>query len=208
MTVVGFFCGAVMFSYLIPRIFFKQDVRKKSEDGNPGSSNVIKSVGIATGAVCMALDVSKAFVPVFISVNLLGIRGVYLIPIVVAPVAGHAFSPMLKFMGGKAVSTTYGSLLGLISISRFVFVVAVTMAFFRFIVVIRPDSAGVITSMVTVSTLAAFFAPSLWFKTIIILISVISTVKQLQKPDKGVYSVSIWHYSVALQDNGVKFSKT
>jgi glycerol-3-phosphate acyltransferase PlsY len=207
MTFTSFFCGAIMFSYLIPRFFFKIDVRRKSEDGNPGSSNVIRAVGLPAGIICMVLDVSKAFVPVFISVNLLGLKGGYLIPVAVAPVVGHSFSPLLAFKGGKAVSTTYGSLLGLITISRFVFVVAVTMAFFRFLVVIRPDSAGVITSMVAVSTLAVFFVPNFWFKTIIVLISVLVTVKQIQRPDKGEYSVSIWRYSVALEGNRLKFSK-
>jgi glycerol-3-phosphate acyltransferase PlsY len=164
-------------------------------------------MGIPAGIACTALDVSKAFVPVFLSVSLLGIKGMYLVPVIIAPVAGHAFSPMMKFNGGKAVSTTYGSLLGLIIITRFVLVAAIVMAFFRFVVVIRPDSIGCIIDMAVISALAVIFAPALWIKIAVILISVIVIIKQLQRPDKGVCSVSIGHYSLAYKDNRVKFSK-
>jgi glycerol-3-phosphate acyltransferase PlsY len=207
MTIIGFFSGAVMYSYLIPKVFFKTDIREASEDGNPGSSNAIKAAGVPAGVICMVLDISKAFVPIFISVYIMKISGPYLIPVVAAPVAGHAFSPIMKFRGGKAVSTTYGSLLGLVTISGFVFAVAVIMAFFRFIVVIRPDSSLVITSMGAASIFSIVFIPSLWLKTAVILVSVIVTIKQMQRPDKGEYSVSIWHYSLALKNNRLKFSK-
>lgn len=207
MTVIGFVSGAMMYSYLIPRLFFGVDIRRVSADGNPGSSNVIRVLGIAPGIFCMVLDILKAFVPVFVSVNLLGIRGMYLMPVAVAPVLGHAFSPILRFRGGKAVSTTYGVLLGLIMISKFVIVVAVVMAFFRFVVVIRPDSAGGIINMVVVSALAVLFTPSLWFKITMILISVIVTVKQIQHPDKGTLSVTVGHYSLAYQDSRLKLSR-
>jgi acyl phosphate:glycerol-3-phosphate acyltransferase len=208
MTVISFFSGAIMYSYLIARLFFKVDIRQKSADGNPGSSNVIRAVGVPAGLVCMGLDVAKAFVPVFISVNLLGLRGMLLAPVAVAPVAGHAFSPMMRFNGGKAISTTYGALLGLLAVSRFVFAVAVIMAFFRFVLVVRPDSAGSIVDMAVTAAAAVIFTPTLWFKTVIVLIAVVVTVKQLQRPDKGEYSVSVWHYSLALKDNRLKFSKT
>lgn len=207
MTVIGFISGAVLYSYLIPKLIFGVDIRQASADGNPGSSNVIRSLGLPPGLFCMALDVLKAFVPVFVSVNLLEIRGAYLVPVAVAPVLGHAFSPILHMNGGKAVSTTYGSLLGLIMVSKFVFVVAVVMAFFRFVVVIRPDSAGCIINMVVVSALSVIFVPSLWFKTIVILISVIVTIKQIQRPDKGTLCVTVGHYSLAYQDNRLKLSR-
>jgi glycerol-3-phosphate acyltransferase PlsY len=207
MTIIGFFSGAVMYSYLIPRIFFKTDITKTSEDGNPGSSNAVKAAGLPAGIICMALDVSKAFVPVFISVYIMNINGLYLVPVVVAPVAGHAFSPMMRFNGGKAVSTTYGSLLGLVTISSFVFALAVIMAIFRFIVVIRPDSSSVITSMGAASIFSAVFIPVLWLKTVAIFFSIIVTIKQMQRPDKGEHSVSIWHYSLALENKRLKFSK-
>lgn len=207
MTAVGFICGAIMFSYLIPKIFYKVDIRSVSPDGNPGSSNVLRVSGAAVGVTCMALDVLKAFIPVFVSVQILHIAGGYLIPVAVAPVAGHAFTPMLKFNGGKAVSTTYGSLLGLITITRFAIILALIMAFFRFVIVVRPDSAGVITDMIFCSLLAVLFVPSVFIKVLMVLISAIVAFKQIQRPDRGEFSVSIWHYSMAFRDNHVVFFK-
>jgi glycerol-3-phosphate acyltransferase PlsY len=42
-----------------------------------------------------------------------GIDGWGIVPIALAPVVGHAFSPWLKFRGGKALSTTFGIWMGL-----------------------------------------------------------------------------------------------
>ena len=207
MTVIGFASGAVMYSYLIPKIFFHRDICRISQDGNPGSSNVIRAVGLPTGILCMALDVTKAFVPVFVSTYILNMTGLCLIPIAVAPVAGHAFSPMLKFRGGKAVAATYGSMLGLLPVTVFVVVFALTMAFFRFIIVIHPDSTSVIVSMGCASIFSAVFTQDLWLKTAVILISIIVVIKQMQRPDKGPHSVSIWRYSLAYEDKRLKFSK-
>ena len=207
MTCIGFASGAIMFSYLIPLVLFHVDVREKSDDGNPGSSNVMRSVNVAAGIACMALDVAKAFVPVFVSVQVMGIRGLYLIPVTAAPVAGHAFSPMLRFKGGKSVSTTYGSLLGLVPLSGFVLVPAVVMAVFRFLVVIRPDSAGVIISMVATGLIAFLWAPEMWLKCSVALIAVIVTAKHVRHPDPGAFSVGVWHYLIKVEDKHLVFLK-
>lgn len=207
MTCIGFASGAVMFSYLIPLVLFHVDIREKSSDGNPGSSNVIRSVSAAAGIACMALDVAKAFVPVFIAVHVLGVRGMYLVPVTAAPVAGHAFSPMLRFKGGKSVSTTYGALLGLVPLSWFVLVPAVTMAVFRFLIVIRPDSAGVIISMAAVGVAAFLWAPGLWLKCTVVLIALMVIAKHVQRPDAGAFSVGIWHYLIKVENNHLVFLK-
>jgi glycerol-3-phosphate acyltransferase PlsY len=198
MTVLGFLSGAIMYSYIIPKVFFK--------DGNPGSSNVIRAVGVQTGVLCMAMDVAKAFVPVFISVNILGIRGYYLIPITLAPILGHAFSPFLGFHGGKAVSTTYGSMVGLVAISRFVLVLAILMFFFRFVIVLRPDSTGVIVSLAAAAAVAFFLEPAA-IKIIVAAIAAVICIKQFLHPDKGPRSVSFWHYSVKVEDRRLVFSR-
>lgn len=42
-----------------------------------------------------------------------GIDGWGLVPVALAPVLGHAFSPFLRFRGGKAIATTFGVWSGL-----------------------------------------------------------------------------------------------
>jgi glycerol-3-phosphate acyltransferase PlsY len=44
---------------------------------------------------------------------LLGIHGWGILPIALAPLLGHAYSPWLRFRGGKAVAATFGVWTGL-----------------------------------------------------------------------------------------------
>ena len=207
MTAVGFISGSLMFSYFIPLWFFHIDIRKNSQDGNPGSTNVIKAAGVPVGLTCMFLDIFKAFLPVFISVNVLNISGFYLIPVIAVPSIGHAFSPFLGFNGGKSVSTAYGSLLGILSISWVVFTVAIVMAFFRFIIVVRPDSFMVILSLIFAYIIILLFEPLFVVKIAVAIISLIVGYKSYKNPNKGEISASIWHYSLIYEDNKVIFRK-
>lgn len=201
MTCAGFLSGMILYSYFLPLILFHVDIREASADRNPGSSNVIRRLGLPLGLLCMALDVGKAFLPVFIAVSVMEMRGAYLVPVAVAPVAGHAFSPLLRFRGGKAVSATYGALLGLAPVSCFVLVPALLMAFFRFVVVVRPDSAGVVTAMTATSLAALLWAPELWLKQSVILISGIVIFRELRRPDAGPRSVGVGRYRIQRRDH-------
>lgn len=207
MTLAAFISGAVMYSFLIPLILFHVNIVQISADKNPGSSNVIRSVGLVTGIVCMVLDVLKAFIPVFIAVKFVGLTGLYLVPVTVAPVLGHAFSPILKFKGGKAVSTVYGALLGLLPLTYFVFVPALFMAFFKFVLVIRPDSYSVAVSMAGVSVFALIFVPELWLKATAIIMAAVMIYKQLKNPDKGVFSIGTLRHIVKVENKHLVFVK-
>lgn len=196
-----------MYSYLIPLIFYHVNIVKVSADRNPGSSNVIRSVGLVPGIICMVLDVLKAFVPVFIAVKFVGLTEFYLLPVIVAPVLGHAFSPILKFKGGKAVSTTYGVLLGLLPLTAFVVVPALFMFFFKFVIVIRPDSYGVTVSMAGVAAFALIFVPQLWLKAAVIIIAAVMIYKLVKQPDKGAFSIGTLHHIVKVEDRHIVFVK-
>lgn len=206
-SAAGFVSGSLMFSYYIPKFMKHVDVRKvEGSDGNPGSSNAIRAAGLKIGVACMVLDVAKAFVPVYIAVRFLGLRDFYLVPAMAAPILGHAFSPLLGFKGGKAISTLYGAMLAVFPISRFVLFIALTMAFFRFIVVVRPDSAGVVTSMCVSSGFVFFFEPLFFMKVAVLLISAAVVLKEELCPDPGAWTVSIGRYSCVF-DKGVWFHK-
>jgi glycerol-3-phosphate acyltransferase PlsY len=124
-SAVGFFSGAVMYSYWIPKVFCKIDIRKTAADHNPGGMNAIHAAGMGIGLLCIVLDVLKAFIPVLLAVKVGGIREIQLIPVTAAPVLGHVFSPFLKFRGGKGISSLFGALLGLWSLSKIVLLLLV-----------------------------------------------------------------------------------
>lgn len=112
MLILAYFLGAIPFSVWLTRLFLKKDVRKFG-DGNPGAVNTFRAGNSVLGLLVLMLDISKAAVPVGLSYQQLGIRGLPMFLIAIAPVLGHAFSPFLKFKGAKAIGTVLGTLIGL-----------------------------------------------------------------------------------------------
>jgi len=207
MTVIGFLSGSVMYSYFIPKMLRGIDITRASADGNPGSSNAIAAAGVKIGFFCMALDVLKAFIPVIAAVIIFKIRGEFLIPVVVSPVLGHSFAPFLQFTGGKGVSTIYGALLGILPLSKIVFLVAVIMALFNFLLIVRPDSTKVILSITVACVLSLFLQPVLYIKIMMVLLTVILVFNHMRNPDKGENIVQIWRYAFVFRGNRLRFVK-
>src|SRR5215212_9316759 len=111
-TLLAFLCGSVPFSLLIGFWVLKVDVRRYG-DGNPGAANVIRAGGWWVGIPAVLLDSLKGAAPVGSAYFVMGIQDWRIVPIAIAPVAGHAFSPWLHFRGGKAVAVTFGVWTGL-----------------------------------------------------------------------------------------------
>jgi len=111
MLVIAFISGAIPFSVWLTRLFLKKDVREAG-DGNPGAINTFRSGSTLLGVTVLVLDICKAAIPVGIAYHQMGIRGLPMFLIAMAPVLGHAFSPFLKFRGGKGIGTVLGSLIG------------------------------------------------------------------------------------------------
>ena len=106
-AIFGFFLGSLMFSSWIGRWVLHRDLRDVG-DGNPGATNVMKVGGIGIGLLALLLDVLKGAIPVSIAKYVLGLSGWPLVIIALAPIFGHAFSPFLRFRGGKAVAVSAG----------------------------------------------------------------------------------------------------
>jgi glycerol-3-phosphate acyltransferase PlsY len=102
----------VPFSVWIGRLALRTDIRRYG-DGNPGASNVVRSGGWRWGALALLLDALKGAIPIGLTYWWAGLTGWSLVAVAIAPVAGHAFSPLLRFQGGKAVAVTFGIWAGL-----------------------------------------------------------------------------------------------
>jgi glycerol-3-phosphate acyltransferase PlsY len=184
-VLAGFLSGSVMYSYILPKLLCGVDVRDASPDRNPGGANAIRSAGVGLGLVCILLDILKAFIPVYIAVTYAGIRGFWLAPVVAAPVFGHAFSPFLKFRGGKSVSTFYGALLALWPVSRIVLLPAVAMVVFRFLITVHPDSLCVFVSLLTSCCALFFFEPDPFLRGAFLLTQAVVFYRTVRNPDEG-----------------------
>ena len=108
----AFLCGSIPFSVWLGKLFLRADVRQFG-DGNPGATNVFRAGNNIIGLLALLLDISKGAIPVGLAYNNLGIRGIPMFLIAIAPILGHAFSPFLRFKGGKALAVSLGIWIGL-----------------------------------------------------------------------------------------------
>lgn len=110
--IFGFFSGAVPYAVLVGKFALQKDVREYG-DGNPGAFNAIRAGGIMWGGLVIFLEMGKAALPVGIAAYIMRLDGIVLILAAIAPSLGHAFSPFLRFKGGKAIATVGGAWIGL-----------------------------------------------------------------------------------------------
>ncbi len=111
-TALGFAAGALPFAVWLPRRLARADVRRYG-DGNPGAYNAWRAGGWQVGLLVLLLDFCKGALPVGLAHFGAGSEDWALIPIGLAPVLGHAFSPFLRGRGGKGVTVTFGVWTGL-----------------------------------------------------------------------------------------------
>lgn len=81
--------------------------------GNIGASNALRTLGVRMGAIVWLADVLKGWAPVYVVSYVASPDPLLLAAVGFAVVAGHCFSPYLKFAGGRGVSTGLGALLAL-----------------------------------------------------------------------------------------------
>ena len=108
----AFFCGSLPFSVWLGKIALRTDIRQYG-DANPGAANVFRAGSKGWGAVAILLDILKGAIPVGLAHYGAHITDWSLTLIAIAPIAGHAFSPFLRFKGGKAIAVSLGIWCGL-----------------------------------------------------------------------------------------------
>jgi acyl phosphate:glycerol-3-phosphate acyltransferase len=104
--IIEFICGSLMFSYWLG-LAVKKNLRVIG-DGNPGAFNLWSASGYRLGILGIILDFMKGYLPLVILVEHGFIRGLTIVPVAIAPILGHDFSPFLKFKGGKGIAVTFG----------------------------------------------------------------------------------------------------
>ena len=109
---VAFVAGSLPFAVWVGRLALRTDIRRYG-DHNPGATNVLRAGGWLWGALALLLDCLKGAIPVGLAHFGAGLGGWPLTAVALAPALGHAYSPWLKFRGGKAVAVTFGLWTGL-----------------------------------------------------------------------------------------------
>jgi glycerol-3-phosphate acyltransferase PlsY len=113
----AFLVGSIPFGYIVGRLFFHTDIRRQGS-GNIGAMNALRALGKGGALAVLLLDALKGFLPVLWAMYLFGrdldpdfVR-VAVALVAAGAVAGHCFSPWLRFRGGKGVATFIGALFG------------------------------------------------------------------------------------------------
>jgi len=106
-TMIGFLCGSLPMAVLLARVFAHRDPRDVG-DHNPGSANAWRVAGPVVGMLAVILEGAKGIVPVALAYWGWHVTGWAIVPVMLAPVCGHIFSPFLRGRGGKGITVTFG----------------------------------------------------------------------------------------------------
>jgi glycerol-3-phosphate acyltransferase PlsY len=154
---LGYLAGSIPWGLWLGRAFRGVDIRTLGS-GNLGATNVYRSLGPALGIVTLLLDIAKGALPVWL-VPSLPIAAAFpggpewcRLTVAFAAVAGHVWTFLAGFRGGKGVATTVGVLLALAPAAFGVFVAVFVLA----VALTRFISVGSIAG-------AVGFAITLWW---------------------------------------------
>jgi glycerol-3-phosphate acyltransferase PlsY len=107
-AIAGFALGSIPFGVLVGRRRGVDVTREGS--GNIGATNVARTAGKRAGVIVLVADITKGVAPMLLYLHVLdaAVDDWWLVPVGLAPVLGHCFSPWLKLRGGKGVATSFG----------------------------------------------------------------------------------------------------
>jgi len=180
-----YFFGAIPFCYVIAKIHSSKDLTKIG-DKNPGGWNLIFNISRTWGIVGSLLDFSKGFLSYFIALK---ITNVELIAILAgcAAVAGHNYSPYLKFSGGKGVAATLGVLLAINPLTIVAYGVGIVAALF----LLRNMIWGVVTGIITSSVFLWILRGSSVYLILAVLLIIIVIPKYINHSINFSYNFKI-----------------
>ena len=112
LAVAAFCLGACPFSVWVGRWLLGKDIRDYG-DGNPGAANVIRAGGRKSFLLALILDIAKGVPFVVLAYKFFGLAEIAVVVVALGAILGHAFSPLLRFKGGKAIGVTFGVLFAL-----------------------------------------------------------------------------------------------
>ncbi len=135
----GYLAGSLPFAYIITKMCKDVDIRTLGS-GNPGATNVYRTVGKFAGALTLVCDLLKGLIPAFVIKKYLGIN--YAILTGFFAIIGHTYTVFMGFKGGKGIATSAGVFLAISPIS-------VLMGLAGFLI------SFLITKIISISSIAA-----------------------------------------------------
>lgn len=146
---VSYIVGSFPTSILISKSYGINILKKGS--GNPGMTNVIRSIGIKPGLLVGIIDIFKGWIVTFYSpLFILNNNSEFFLSLVQiiagsSAVIGHTFSIFSKFKGGKGIATLTGLI---IAITPFSFISCLLIFFLTFLLSGYVSLSSILASLV------------------------------------------------------------
>jgi glycerol-3-phosphate acyltransferase PlsY len=160
----AYLLGGVPWALIIGKGIFKVDVRKAGS-GNLGATNVMRVLGWKAALATLLLDVAKGAAAVLLA-GFLVPEPAYahaahewaMLGATLAAIAGHSFSPYIRFRGGKGVAAAAGALLVLVPLAWPILLVTwlIVIAIWRMV------SLGSVVIAIEFPFLVAWLYPNDW----------------------------------------------
>lgn len=184
-ALITYFVGNISPASILGRIS-KVDIREEGS-GNPGTTNVIRVLGLKAGLITLLIDLLKGFIAVTLGFSMLGFIGG--IVGFSAVVLGHCYPVAYGFKGGKGVATTFGAA---IAIS---WPAAIVAFFVALICLLKTGkmSIGSLSAAIVFPVLILFYAPEYFlfslFVAAFIIIKHIPNIKRLKAGEESTIDI-------------------
>ncbi|MDG1990553.1 MAG: glycerol-3-phosphate acyltransferase [Dehalococcoidia bacterium] len=113
--IISYLLGSFPTAYLLVKKVFQKDIREIGS-GNPGMMNVLDNFGIRYAYVVGTVDILKGILAVTIAKLYIANEPIAVLAGLTA-IAGHDFTPFLKFKGGNGTATGGGAVLALMPLA-------------------------------------------------------------------------------------------
>jgi glycerol-3-phosphate acyltransferase PlsY len=150
---LGYLLGSLPFSIWITRAVRGVDVREAGS-GHATTTNTIRQAGFGWGALVLALDIGKGFLPTLLAVKYSGETWVVALTASFA-VIGHCWTVFANFRGGMGLASAGGALL---AVNPLAFLVCFGVLLLLVLTIRHAARASVFTGILS--------APVLWLLNI------------------------------------------
>ncbi|MCK4263046.1 MAG: glycerol-3-phosphate acyltransferase [Dehalococcoidia bacterium] len=178
--VSAFWLGSCPFSLWVGRRLLGKDIRDYG-DGNPGAVNVFRAGGRKPGCLALVLDMGKGMPFVVLAGLVFGLPEVAVMAVGLAAILGNAFSPILRFRGGKSVAVAGGVLLASL---QYELCIAVAVFLFLCFLFVESDGWTVVLALAGSTVWLAVSGASSW--ELLFMLSVLAILAVKQKNDLRV----------------------
>ncbi len=159
LPILAYLSGSLPFSIWVTRFVKGVDVREAGS-GHATTTNTIRQAGFGWGALVLALDIAKGFLPVWLALRL-GSEPWLLALTAAVAVIGHCWTIFAQFRGGMGLATFGGALL---AVNWFAFVIGLGLLLLLTITIHHGARASVFTGLLIapVFWLAGLRGVELW----------------------------------------------